>query len=84
MHYWIIVAICSMPYAPLGVIYNGCFDKDIIDFCKVQMRGEWGKNLLFVCMLKIKCFQCLEWTVYAFKAKKDIIMYKVSGDPVLV
>lgn len=56
IHYWIVVFICSMPYAPLGVIYNGCFDKDIFNFHKVQMRGDWGKNLLCVCMLKIKCF----------------------------
>jgi len=73
-----------MPYAPLGVIYSGSFDKDIIDIHKVQMKGDWGKNLLCVCLLKIKCFQCLEQMVYAFRARKDIIMYKVSGDPVLV
>jgi hypothetical protein len=35
-------------------------------------------------MLKIKWFQCLEQTVYAFKARKDIIMYEVSGDPLLI
>lgn len=73
-----------MPYVPLGVIYSGCFDKDIIDFRKVQRKGDWAKNLLCVSVLKIKCFQCLEQTVYTFKARKDIIIYKVSGEPVLI
>lgn len=40
IHSRIIFAICSMPCAPLGIVYSGCFDKDIIDFRKVQMKGD--------------------------------------------
>ena len=56
IHYWIIFAISTMSFAPLGVIYSGCFDKDIIDFHKVQMKGDWGKTWCVSACLKLSVF----------------------------
>lgn len=56
IHYWIIFAISSMPFAPFGVIYIGCFDKGIIDFRKEQMKGDWGKTCCVSACLKLSVF----------------------------
>lgn len=85
IHYWIIFVICSMPYAPLRDIYIvAALLRILLTFVRCKWRETEAKTCCVSCVLNIKCFQCLERTVYAFKARKDIIMYKVPGDPVLI